>query len=85
MKLRFAAQTDRAMPWMTLLYANRNRKSAANLGEVDELARRSAGLSRRKRFGIVDEATIRRGVGDLAATRWNVAGPPAMVDASGAP
>lgn len=79
--LRFADQTDRAVPRVTLLYANRNRKSAAYLEEVDELARRSARLTLRNHFGIVDEATIRRSVGDLAAPRWHIAGPPAMVDA----
>ena len=79
--LRFAAQTDRAVPRVTLLYANGNRKSAAYLEELDELARRSARLSLRNHFGIVDEATVRRSVGDLAASRWYVAGPPAMVDA----
>ena len=42
--LRFAAQTDRALPPVTLMYVNRNRKSAAYLEELGELARRSARL-----------------------------------------
>lgn len=79
--LRFAAEADRTSPRVTLLYANRNRKSAAFLEELDGLARRSSRLTLRKHFGAIDEPFLQGSVKDLAAQRWYIAGPPAMVDA----
>lgn len=68
-------------PPITLLYANRNARSAAFLGELDEMARGNARLTLCKRFGLLDESFIRKKVDDLECT-WYVAGPPMMVDAA---
>lgn len=81
---------------MVLLYANRRPEDAAFLAELQQLDRESsrfrlvATMTRMDgaertwdgQSGRIDEALIRRAVGDLAAPVYYVAGPPAMVEAA---
>ncbi|MGC0250467.1 MULTISPECIES: FAD-dependent oxidoreductase [unclassified Pseudactinotalea] len=67
-------------PPITLLYANKNARSAVFLNELDEMARGNARLTLCTRFGLLDESFIRKKIDDLERT-WYVAGPPMMVDA----
>ena len=87
--LRYIA--DEQLPYrVTLVYSNRDRESAPFLDELEELERRIEGLrvvltlteqqgwdgeSRR-----IDAAVLHEHVGDLAAHRCFVAGPPAMAE-----
>jgi ferredoxin-NADP reductase len=88
--LRYIA--DERLPYrVTLVYSNRDRESAAFLGELEELEQRIDGLkvvltmtdedgwegeSRR-----IDAAVLRDHVGKLEDKQFLVAGPPAMTEA----
>lgn len=82
--LRQAAH-DRLDQPICLLYSNRRAQDAAFLAELEALAQRSGHFRLLARMtdaeGFVDEATIRRFVGDLPAPMYYLAGPPAMVNA----
>jgi ferredoxin-NADP reductase len=64
---------------MTLLYANRNKKRAAYLEELQDLARHHKNFSLKSLFGVIDEQFIRQHVKDAEGCVWHIAGPPAMV------
>jgi len=78
--LRSLDSRDDGWPPITLLYANKNARSAAFLGELDEMVRGNARLALYTRFGLIDESFIRKKFDDLDRT-WYLAGPPMMVDA----
>lgn len=64
-----------------LLYANRNRESAAYLGELLGIADRVRNFSVRSVFGRIDKDFIIKNVGvnNLQHFTWYIAGPPGMV------
>jgi ferredoxin-NADP reductase len=90
--LRYVADTGGPYE-ILLLYSNRDRESAAFLDELAELEAQIAGLrvvltmtdddawdGEHRR---IDEAFLRDHVGDLARSRYFVAGPPGMVEGVG--
>lgn len=79
--LRFATESDEEAPArVTLLYANWSPKGAAYLEELEDMERRNARLTLRKKFGIIDADFVRKNVKDVNGCIWHVAGPPIMVD-----
>jgi ferredoxin-NADP reductase len=67
---------------ITLLYANRNEKSAAYLKEIGDIVSRNPNFTVKNKFGKVDENFIRKNVKDVLTCEWYIAGPPAMVEHS---
>jgi ferredoxin-NADP reductase len=65
---------------MTLIYAARDKKSAAYLEDVQELADRNPYLTLKSVFGRIDERLIQTLARDTGQCVWHVAGPPPMVD-----
>ncbi len=65
-----------------LLYGNRNRESAAYLGELLSITDRVKNFSVRNVFGKIDQEFIMKNVGtnNLQDFTWYIAGPPAMVN-----
>jgi ferredoxin-NADP reductase len=81
--LRFATDNDYEPGCaITLVFANRNRKSAAYLEEMNDMASSRSYLRLMRHFGPIDAAALRGSVKDVAHCIWYVAGPPLMVDAT---
>ena len=82
--LRQAAH-DRLDRPLLLLCSNRRPEDTPFLAELHDLERQSGSFRLLARMtdldGFVDEATIKRFVGDAAAPVYYLAGPPAMVEA----
>lgn len=78
--VRFAVEPDTDTPQITLLYANRTRKVAAYLDELEDLVRGRPRVSLHTRFGLADEEFLRRHVRDPQERLWYVAGPPGMIE-----
>ncbi len=78
---RFATEKELSLP-ILLLYANRNKKSAAYFKEIGDMASRNPHFTNKNKFGRVDKNFIRKNVKDVLTTEWYVAGPPAMVEYS---
>ena len=82
--LRQAAH-DRLDQRLLLLCSNRRQEDTPFLAELQDLERESGSLRLLAKMtdqeGFVDEATIKRFVGDAPAPVYYLAGPPAMVEA----
>ena len=76
---RFATEKGLSFP-ITLLYANRNKKSAAYLEELEDMAARNPHFVVKNKFGRVDSAFLKQNVKDFMMSRWYLAGLPAMVE-----
>ena len=73
--------TEQSLPLqITLLYANRNKKSSAYLKEIDELVRRNRHFKVKNKFVRVDSVFIKQNVKDVLSAEWYIAGPPGMVE-----
>lgn len=77
--IRFADGKRLNLP-MTLLYANRDKESAAYLEELQMIANRNKFFTLKNKFGIIDEQFILQNVKNVQNCKWHIAGPPAMVD-----
>lgn len=77
--ISFATENHLALP-IALLYANRNKKTAAYLKELEILAERNSYFDVKNKFGRVDKAFIKRNVKDVIMKEYYIAGPPAMVE-----
>ncbi|MDP1625313.1 MAG: FAD-dependent oxidoreductase [bacterium] len=64
---------------MTLIYANRDKESAAYLDQLQTLAKRYSSFSLKTVFGKIDELYIQQNINSTEGAKWFVAGPPAMV------
>lgn len=76
--IRFATEKHFTFPMM-LLYANRNKESAAYLEELQTTANRNKYFTLKNRFGKIDEQFIRQNVKNIQERVWHIAGPPGMV------
>jgi ferredoxin-NADP reductase len=66
---------------ITLLYVNKNKKSAAYLKELSEIAKKNLNFSVKNKFGRFNKEFIKQNINDiLAVDEWFIAGPPAMVE-----
>lgn len=79
--IRFATEKHLSLP-MTLLYANRNKESAAYLEELQDTANHNKHFTLKNRFGRIDEQFIRQNVENMQQCVWHIAGPPAMVSSA---
>jgi len=77
--IRFATERRFTFP-ITLLYANRNKESAAYLGELQDIANRNKYFILKNRFGKIDEQFIIQNIKNIQRCVWYIAGPSAMVD-----
>lgn len=64
---------------ITLLYANRNARSAAYLEELTANTKRNPGFLLKNQFGRIDADFIRQAVKNLNKPVWYIVGLPAMV------
>jgi len=77
----FAAEKKLSLP-ILLLYANRDKKSAAYLKELDEIAKLNPNFTLKNKFSLIDKSFIEQSVKDVLNALWYIAGPPAMVEES---
>ena len=77
--IRCSAENGSAFP-MKLLYANKNKESAAYLEELQDISNRHEHFTLKNKFGKVNEGFIRQHVKDVREYIWHISGPPAMVD-----
>jgi len=77
--VRYVAQ-ERIKIFMTLLYANRNKESAAYLEELQDTTKKNPYFVLKNKFGKIDEQFIGQNVKNMQQCIWHIAGPPAMVD-----
>ncbi|WP_299168132.1 ferredoxin--NADP reductase [uncultured Arthrobacter sp.] len=81
--LRLNAERDEvARPHITLLYVNRSQRSAAYLDELKHFEKKSARLTVKTNFGIIDEKFISTSVKNKDQCLWYIAGPPFMVESA---
>src|SRR3989338_2386938 len=66
---------------ITLLYANRDKESAAYLDELEAIAVRNPRFVLKNKFGRIDADFIRDSVKNLNEPIWYIVGPPPMVAA----
>lgn len=62
-----------------LLYANRNKESAAYLGELEAMAKQSPRFILKNKFGLLDNEFIKQSVKNIDESLWYIVGPPLMV------
>jgi ferredoxin-NADP reductase len=62
-----------------LLYANRDKESAAYLDELSSIAEKNPNFVLKNRFGLIDADFIKNSVENLDNLLWYVVGPPPMV------
>ncbi len=80
--IRYASEQKINIP-ITLVYANRNYKSAAYVEELKALERNNEQFTLQLHMGSVDEHCIAKAVQNISKNReaaWLLSGPPAMVD-----
>lgn len=67
---------------ITLLYANRNKESAAYLQELQDIASRNKKFILKPKFGRIDEQFILQNTKNIGLEKylWYVVGPPLMVE-----
>jgi len=78
--IRFADEENRS-GLITLLYANRDKESAAYLDELEAIAVRNPRFVLKNKFGRIDADFIRDSVKNLNEPIWYIVGPPPMVAA----
>lgn len=78
--IRFARDSKLAAP-IALVYANRNKETAAYLSELEKVSRSNKWLTLKMVFGPIDQPTIHTLASNHPGSRWLITGPPAMVDA----
>lgn len=76
--IRFATEKHLTFP-MTLLYANRNKESAAYLEELQDIVSRNKHFTLKNQFGRIDEQFVKQSVKNMQNCKWYIAGPLAMV------
>lgn len=76
--VRFA--TEGTLPQqMTLLYANRDKESAAYFDTLAALEKQNPHLTLQNKFGFLDADFLEPAAGDSPDALWYIAGPPLMV------
>lgn len=64
---------------ITLIYANRNKESAAYLDELENYSKQNHRFKIENKFGRIDEEFIRQSIPNLNEVLWYIVGPPPMV------
>lgn len=77
--INFATEEKLLFP-ITLLYANRSKKTAAYLNELSRVEKRNPGFTLINKFGQVDKNFLQKGAPNPKKADWYIAGPPAMVE-----
>jgi ferredoxin-NADP reductase len=79
--IRYYSERSFTFP-ITLLYANRNKESAAYLSELQDLANRNKNFILKPKFGRIDEQFILQNTKKTGIEKylWYVVGPPLMVE-----
>lgn len=64
---------------ITLLYANRDKESAAYLKDLEEIAKRNKRFILKNKFGPIDDEFIQESVKNINEPSYYIVGPPLMV------